>query len=102
MDYKEALKKVQTKKVKENYMVINRSYNSKIVLPHKDGLLFLSSLNNAEQLNDPYNETHSITALQKDAISIRPMSCEEYEMYKIASLLKLSIAEVQELGLKSD
>jgi len=94
MDYKEALKAVQTKKMKENYFLISISYDTKMILPYKAGLSFLESLNYAEQLNDPYGKPHRITELEKNKIQITTMSAEEYERYKIAALLGITPDEV--------
>jgi hypothetical protein len=96
MDYAQALKKVQTKRVKDNYLVIQFSYDAKLILPHKDGLLMMTALANAEQLNDPYNEPHRIKELDRSRITVTQMSQEEYEQYKIAALLNLSVGEVRD------
>ena len=102
MDFITAQKKVQARKVKENYLLINLGYENKILLPYKDGIAFMSALSTAEQFNDPYNKEHSISELDKDKITIKPMSQEEYERYKIAALLNMTVAEVKEMGLQSN
>lgn len=98
MDYAEAVKKVQTKKEKDPFMVFKLSYDLNVVVPHKDGVSLLASLINAEQLCVPYNGQHSISEIKRDQITVSPMSREEYERYKIAALLKLSVAEVEEMA----
>ena len=95
MDYQEALKKIQVKKVKENFLLITFSYDLKLVLPYKDGVAFLNALANAEQLHDPYQKQHNIAELDRSKIAISPMSHEEYERYKIAALLNISVEEVK-------
>ncbi len=94
-DYDEAYKKVQAIKPRDNYLVIEMSYDKKIVLPYKDGLAFMAALSYAEQLNTPYNERHSIKSLETDGIQSRIMSYQEYQRYKIAALLNIEINDVK-------
>ena len=101
MDYLEAVKKVQAKKPKDNYLVIEISYDSNLILPYKEGIVFLTSLVNAEQLRTPYGEKHRIVPIERTAIKSYIMSAEEYEQYKIAALLDLTMDEVKEIARKS-
>jgi len=96
MKYEEALKLVQTKKPKDNYMLIELSYDRKLIIPYKDAITLLSSLANAEQLNEHYNEPHRIVGLERDSFHSRIFSHEEYERYKIAALLNITPDEVKE------
>lgn len=96
MDYKEALKKVQVKREKEPFLLFQIAYDCKLVLPHKDGITFLNAMSQAEQLFDPYNEQHYIGEVKRDRFQVSPMSREEYERYKIAKLLGLTLSEVRE------
>ena len=101
MEYNEALKKVQSKKPKDNFMVVTLSYNCKLLLPYKDGLLFMSALANAEQLGDEYGKPKRILPLERESLSSHLMSADEYETYKIAALLNVSPEEVKEFALKA-
>ena len=101
MDYKEAVKKVQTRKAKENFLLFTLGYDNKVVLPYKDGIALLAAFSNAEQFNDPYNKQHSIGELDRSKISTTTLSQEEYERYKIAALLNMTLEEVKELGLQA-
>ncbi len=101
MDYKEAKKTVQATKSKDNYLVFTLSYDNKIVLPYKDGIAFLNAMNSAEQLIEPYNEKHRITSVSREQVRVTPMSSEEYEQFKIATLLDITIAEVKEFALRT-
>lgn len=101
MDYKEAVKKVQAKKPKENLLLVTLGYDNKILLPHKDGIALLAALNSAEQFNDPYGKPHSITEMDRSKITIAQMSHEEYERYKIAALLGITVEEVKEHALQA-
>lgn len=101
MDFKEAVKKVQTRKAKENYLVFTFGYNDKIVMPHKDGVALIACMANAEQLYDPYGGKHYIGEMEKTKIQISQMSQEEYERYKIAALLDISLDEVKQHQLQA-
>lgn len=101
MDYAEALKKVQTKKTKENYLVVELSYRNKIILPYKEGVALMSALNNAENLTESYSEPKIISGLDRDAIKASVMSADEYELIKIAALLKVTVEEAKEFGLQA-
>ena len=102
MEYKEALKKVQTKKEKEHFLLINLGYDLKMVLPHKDGVAFINAMSNAEQLNDPYNANHSITPIERGKLEISTMSQDEYEHHKVAALLGITVNEAKEFALHGD
>jgi hypothetical protein len=99
MTYDEALKKVQAIKPKGNLMVLQLSYNNKLVLPYTDGIAFLASLANAEQINEPYNEQHSISEFKRDSISFSVMPHTEYIRFKIAALLGVKPEEVEASAL---
>ena len=102
MEYKEAIKKVQARKPKCNFMVIKLAYDLKIVLPHADGMAFMASIANVEQLNDPYNANHSITPLERNKFEITTLSQDEYEHHKVAALLGITVNEAKEFALHSD
>ena len=94
--YAEAAKKVSAKKPKENYLVIDLSYDLKVLLPYKDGVAFMASLANAERLCTPYGGPQRITELDRDCgIKSYLMSAEEYERFKIAALLNISPEDVK-------
>jgi hypothetical protein len=99
MEYSEALKKVQAKKTKDNYLVICLGYDKKIVLPHKDGIALLAALSNAEQLFEPYQAQHSISPFERETLTSFVLSGHEYEQYKIAALLQITVAEAKTLAL---
>ena len=94
MDYQEALKKTKTEKPAENYMLINLSYDKKVILPYKDGVAFMASLANAELLTEGYSEPVSIAGLDRDAVTFRVMSHAEYIRIKVATLLGIKPDEV--------
>lgn len=101
MDYKEALKKVQAAKARGVYMIIQLDWNKKLVLPHQDGIALLTALANAEQLVSKHGEKPRIAGIEQDAFNTTLMSREDYERYKIAALLNLSIDDVKTLELQT-
>lgn len=101
MEYLEAVKKVQAKKPKENYMVIKLDYNTHIVLPHSAGMSFMNALAHAEILKEPYNEPHRIVEFDRSAITTHLMSADEYERFKIAALLNVTPDEVKQYATQT-
>lgn len=97
MDYKEALKKVQAKKPRQNFLLIEISYDKKLILPYQEGIAFMAALENAEQFIDTYSKPKAITGLDRDQLKTSIMSYSEYEQVKIAALLNISIEDVKQL-----
>lgn len=100
MNYAEALKKVSAEKPKDNYMVIQMdfSYKDKLLLPYKTGVALLETLAQAEKLVEPYDKPKHIAELDRDTVSIKMMSHQEYARFKIGALLGLTPEEVLELS----
>ncbi len=96
MEYLEALKKVQAMKIKENLMAIRLNYDCTLILPWKDGLAFMSTLGNAEQLTDKYNDQPRITAFDQSAISVTVLPAAGYQRIKVAALLGVKPEEVKQ------
>ena len=96
MKYEDAVKKVQTKKSTDNYMIIETSYNTKILLPYKDGITFMSALVNAEEFKDSYGENPRILPVNKSIVSSTLLSREDYELIKIANLLNMSVDQLKD------
>ena len=95
--YQETVKELNAKKPTENYMVFILSYDTKILLPHKAALTFISALENAELLKDSYSDKCQITPLDRDAISSSFLSGEEYQQIKIANLLNVGLDDIKKL-----
>lgn len=102
MNYEDAVKRVKTAKPKDNYIIINFGYDTKIVFPYKEGITVLASLVNAERLKEPYNEPHRINPIDREEVKSQVMSWEEYECFKIAALMNITPAEVKEYALKTE
>lgn len=97
MTYEEALKAVRSNKPKENLMTIEIEYNKQLILPYKDGLALLATLERAEVLHAPYNKPPSIVGLDDtDRFKSAVMPYQSYEDIKVANLLGITVDEVKE------
>jgi hypothetical protein len=96
MNYQEAAKKVNAEKPKDNYLVIEFSFDEKLVLSSKDGIAIIAALANAEKFTNHYNEGDKITPLPQGAITTRSLSHKEYIKIKIAGLLGVKVSELVE------
>ena len=97
--YKAAAKKVNAAKPSENFMVVQLSYGTKLVLSHKAGLALITALENAEILKESYSDKCMIIPIERDAISTQFMSLQEYQQIKIANILNVSIEDVKNIQL---
>lgn len=95
MNYKEAVKETQSRKAKENYCVVHFDYNTKYVMPYKDGVALLNALTVVEQLSDSYSNQGRITEVDPNVFKLTLLSPEQYQRYKIAALLNVSVHDVE-------
>jgi hypothetical protein len=101
MEFKDAVKKVQSSKVKDNFILVNVSYDKKLILPYAQGLAFLAALENAEQFNESYaDKKKSITGINRKDLEFMVMSRNEYEQIKIAQLLNVTVDEVKQYEIE--
>jgi hypothetical protein len=70
-----------------NYMVLTFSYDKKIILPYKDALTLINSLEKAEIYDECYGKPSIIKDFNKDSLSISLMGFQEYAEIKLRSLL---------------
>lgn len=102
MKYEDAVKKVQSKKPTDNYMIIETRYNIKILLPYKDGIAFMSALVNAEEYKESYGENTKILPMNKGLLTTSLLSREDYELIKVAALLNMSVDQLKEQAVNAD
>lgn len=95
--YEAAVKELKTKKPPENYVVIQFSYDTKLVLTHKAALAFMASLENAELFKDSYSDRCRIVPLERDSVTSLYMSSTEYQQIKIANLLNVPLGDIQNM-----
>ena len=102
MEYAEAVKKVRAVKPRENKMIVVFGYDTKLVINHSDGIALMNALANAELLDDGYGKPHRINPIDRNKVTVNPLSSDEYDQYKIAALLNISLDEVKEFALKAE
>lgn len=95
MDYAEALKKVAGMKPRDTYMMIQFGYSTKLVLSHANGVAFLNSLTCAEQLTEEWNKPPQLTGIKVDQIQVNLLSREDYERYKMAMLMSVTLDDLK-------
>ena len=95
MDYEKAKKVVQSTKSRENFILVKLDYETQLVLPHKAGLAFVGAIAEAEMLHTPYSKPHRIQGLEREKFQVTTLSCEDYERYKIAALLNITVDDVK-------
>lgn len=93
-NYEEALKKIYGKQQKDNFILIEIDYQKNILLPYEDGLKFLACLKNAEILHENYSKPKTIGPLDSSNFKTRILSRKEYEDIKVASLLGITVEEL--------
>jgi len=72
----------------KNYLVIELSYNMSVLLPYKDGIALLSSLENAEKITMPsYGEKNIIFDRTPLEIKSNIVSQYDYRRHKMNMLL---------------
>ena len=97
--YKAAAKRVNATKPSENFMVVQLSYGTKLVLSHKAGLALIAALENAELFKESYSDRCKIIPIERDAISTQFMSLQEYQQIKIANILNVPLGDIQNIQL---
>ena len=97
--YKAAAKRVNATKPSENFMVMQLSYGTKLVLSHKAGLALIAALENAELFKESYSDKCKIIPIERDAISTQFMSLQEYQQIKIANILNVPLGDIQNIQL---
>jgi hypothetical protein len=99
MDYKTAREQLRkATKLGDGYLLItfNDSYSGKYILPYKEGLTLLATLDRAEFWGNAYNgRVPDIQPISKDNITVQILSEIEYQRSKIAQLMGVSIDELK-------
>lgn len=93
--YEKAKKTAQTVKKRDNYIVVRISYEASLILPYKEGLAFIQAMGGAEQLSTTYNKPHRIQSIDPELLKVGVMSPEDYDRYKIAALLNVTIDDLK-------
>lgn len=91
-----ARKTIENQKQQDNFMVINVSYDNKLILSHKDGIAFLSAVARAEKFKDDWGDSPKVLPLDRNYITSSLLSPEEYHQIKMAQMLNVSLKDLQE------
>lgn len=94
-DILEAVKKVN-EPIKPNYMIVELSYNRKLVLTHDAGVALINALKDAEMMIDDYGKEPFIGPLDKDSIRVSSLAHAHYEDLKVARLLNITLQELHD------
>lgn len=95
-DYLKASKQI-TKTKEEMYLLVSVSYDIKLVLPYKQGMELISSLEHAMVFRDRYDKPPLYKPVE-DELTIRPMSTREINQIKVAQLLGVTIDTAKKLN----
>lgn len=97
-DIEEATKKVRSQKPKEGFITVHVSvdWNTRLILPHSDGVALMEALKNVEAYKFNGYEKSFIGPLETSVLTIAKMSAEEYEQRKVAMLLNVSYQDFLE------
>lgn len=92
------LRKVSAKELatEANYVLLEFGYNHTIVLPYKEGMQVLSSLQNAETYNQKDYRNPSITPATEQIVKLTVLSRKEYVRLKTSHLLGIPSSELLE------
>lgn len=95
MTYEEAVQ--QLAKPKDNMLVVDVDYSTRILLPYEDGFLFIKSLKHAEILKKSYdNSDTSIRPMNEDLLKTSAFSYKTYQDIKVAQLMGISYKDFLE------
>ena len=95
LSYEEAKKLVQAEKPKENYMILPFGYDTKLIVPYKDGVAIISALANAELYARSYSSPTKILPIEVGTFSPTLLSKDEYQRIKMAMLLQVHPDELK-------
>ena len=98
MDYAQALKFVEKDSKVSNYLSINFGYSLTVLMPYKEGLALLDSLNSAEKSEDSYSNNTHIRSLTKDDVRVTILSQTDYRQRKLATLLNVKVEDLEALA----
>ncbi len=88
-DYQEALKKI-SKQDKENFLMINFRYDRQIIVPYKEGIAIMQSLENGMLFESNYSSPPSYKPIT-DEITVQLVPSEMVNDIKVAKLLNISM-----------
>lgn len=83
-------------KPKDNWILIEVSWDKKLVLPYDQGMVLLAALKNAELMTDEYGKDPKIVPIAKESFRTVTLAHQHYEDIKVAALLNVSLQELHD------
>lgn len=95
--FNKALKKLYSKELpKENFLLIRFDYYKQLVLPYEEGIKLMSTLKNAQLMEDNYGKPKKFTSFSTTDFTTSILTREEYEYIKIAAMLNVTVEELKQ------
>ena len=96
MTYDEAMTKISLgRKNPNNFLKVQLSYGFYILLPYKEGITFLETLNHAEEYELNYGSSPTIAPIKPNQFMVSILSEEDYRDTKIANLMGVTLEELR-------
>lgn len=95
LTYQDALQRVRKETREDSYLLISLEYNKKLILPFKQGLKFLESLEEGYVLEDPYSSPSQVKRIDSDSLNFRVMSGAELLDHKASQLLDVPVKDLK-------
>jgi len=99
MTYEEALKQVQgkTPAINKSFLKIKFSYQLEVILPFKQGIALMESLQNGWAYTANYSSAPEFRAIESKDVEANVCSEEEVQRIQMAKLLGISIHDLDKV-----
>lgn len=97
MLYSEAAAQVDQLEHQEGFMKIELSYNTRLVLPHSQAIIFLELLRHAEFLEERYGAPPVIRPVGEGDVTFNLMAASHRRQLHMAQLLNVPVADLEQL-----
>ena len=97
MEFTEALKKVQTNKNQDNFILVSMGWDQKYVFPYKEGMECIAAFEHALCFKEDYDNNSRLIPIKRDHLAFHVLSREDYENIQIAGLLNLKLSQIKEM-----
>lgn len=94
MNYEEALELVKKEVHIDGYMWIKCGSHFNVVVPHKEGMVIINALRNAQKFEYSYSPQY-LMEIDSTEIEINYISIKQYQRHKLAELLQVSVEDVK-------
>ena len=93
MTDKKELNKKELEVLDSNYLIIEFKYDNTIILPYKEGMALLQTLEKAQRLKNGYGDSGHILPFRSDRMEITIISKQEYIDRKWCTAMNISYTE---------